>query len=69
MSSRSFNGQNLLMLIILYKKIFGKGYSENFSREIFVVDSVLKANPWTYKVKDVSGEIIFYEKQFLLSML
>ena len=49
------------MLIILYKKIFDKGYSENFSREIFIVDSVLKANPWICKVKDVSGERIFYE--------
>ena len=33
--------------ITKYKNIFSKGYSENWSREIFNIDSVLKANPWT----------------------
>ena len=34
--------------ITKYKNIFGKVYTENWSREIFVIDSVLKTNPWTY---------------------
>ena len=34
--------------IIKYKNIFSKGYTENLSKEIFVIDSVLKPNPWTY---------------------
>ena len=34
-----------------YKNIFSKGYTENWSREIFIIDSVLKTNPWTYKLK------------------
>ena len=37
-----------------------------------VVDSVLKTNPWTYKIKDLSREKIigsFYEKELLLSIL
>ena len=34
-----------------YKNIFSKGYTENWSREIFITDSVLKTNPWTYKLK------------------
>ena len=38
-----------------YKYIFSKGYTENWSREIFI-DSVLKTNPWTYKIKDLNGE-------------
>ena len=28
-----------------YKNIFSKGYTENWSREIFIINSVLKANP------------------------
>ena len=30
------------------KNTFSKGYAENQSREIFIVDSVLTTNPWTY---------------------
>ena len=29
--------------------IFGKGCTENWSKKIFVINSVLKANPWIYK--------------------
>ena len=46
----------------MYKGIFSKSYTENWSREIFIIDSVLKTNPWTYKLKDLNGEkIIFIE--------
>ena len=38
--------------ITKYKNFFSKGYTENWSREIFIIDSVLKTNPWTYKLKD-----------------
>ena len=38
--------------ITKYKDTFSKGYTEQWSREIFIIDSVLKTNPWTYKVKD-----------------
>ena len=30
-----------------------KGYAENWSREIFVIDSVFKTNLWTHKIKDL----------------
>ena len=33
--------------IINYKNIFSKGYTEKWSREIFIIDSVSKSNPWT----------------------
>ena len=55
-----------------YKNIFSKGYTENWSREIFIIDSVLKTNPWTYKIKDLNGEKVigsFYEKELLRSIL
>ena len=42
--------------ITKYKFISSKGYTENWSREMFVIDSVLKTNPWTYKLKDFNGE-------------
>ena len=51
-----------------------KCYTENWSREIFIIDSVLKTNPYplTYKIKDLNGEkiiISFYEKELSLSKL
>ena len=58
--------------ITKYKNIFSKGYTENWSREIFIIDSVLKTNPWTCKIKDLDGEKIigsFYVKELLLSKL
>ena len=47
-----------------YKNIFSKGYTENWSREIFITDSVLKINPWTYKIKDLNRQklIVFMKK-------
>ena len=44
------------MRIFKYNNIFSKGYTENWSRETFIVDSVLKTNPWTYKIKALNGE-------------
>ena len=37
--------------ITKYKNNFSKGYTENWSREIFIIDSVLKTNPWLIKFK------------------
>ena len=58
--------------ITKHKNIFSKGYTENCSREIFVINSVLKTNPWTYKIKHSSREKVirsFYEKKLLLIIL
>ena len=55
-----------------YKNIFSKGYNENWSREIFIINSVFKANLWTIKIKGLNGEKIiesFYESELLLSKL
>ena len=35
--------------ITKYNTIFIKDYTINWSREIFIIDSVLKTNSWTYK--------------------
>ena len=42
------------------KNIFSKSYSENWSREKFVINSVLKTNLWTCKIKDLNGETIIW---------
>ena len=49
-----------------YKNIFAKGYTPNWSKEVFVVNKVKNTVPWTYVVNDLNDEEIigkFYEKQ------
>jgi hypothetical protein len=56
-----------------------KGYTPNWSKEIFVVGDVVSSNPVTYYIKDLNGEYIvvpnqnkpagFYEQQLLKSQL
>ena len=49
-----------------YKKIFAKGYTPNWSEEVFVIKKVKNTVPWTYVIKDLNGEEItgtFYEKK------
>ncbi|GFY24472.1 putative uncharacterized transposon-derived protein F54H12.3 [Trichonephila clavipes] len=37
---------------------FEKGYTQNWTREIFTIHQILSRNPIVYRVKDLSGEII-----------
>ena len=49
-----------------YKNIFAKGYTPNWSEEIFVIKEIKITIPWTYIIKDPNGEEIigtFYEKE------
>ena len=55
-----------------YTNTFSKRYTENLSKEIFFIDSVLKTNIWTNKIKDLNEQTVmgnFYEKVLLLSNL
>ena len=48
-----------------YKNIFAKGYTQNWSQEVFVVSKIKNTVPWTYAISDLNGEPIagsFYEK-------
>ena len=48
------------------KNIFGKGYTPNWSEEVFVIKKVKNTVPWTYVINDLNGEEIigtFYEKK------
>ena len=50
------------------RKVFDKGYTPNWSEEIFVVDTIQYTDPITYKLKDLIGEDIqgsFYEQELL----
>ena len=50
-----------------YKRaVFNKGYTPNWTEEIFVVNKVLNTKPITYKIVDLMGEEVkgsFYEKE------
>ena len=49
-----------------YKNIFGKGYTPNWSEEVFVASKIKNTVPWTYYINDLKGEEIigtFYEKE------
>ena len=48
-----------------YKNIFAKGYTPNWSEEIFVIKKIKNTVPWTYVISDLNGEKIIgaiYEK-------
>ena len=49
-----------------YKNIFAKGYTPNWSEEVFVVSKIKNTVPWTYVINDLNGEEIigtFDEKE------
>ena len=46
--------------ITKYKNIFSKGYNENWSRETFIIDSILKSNPRAYKLKLLNYYYYYY---------
>ena len=49
-----------------YKNIFAKGYTPNWSEEVFVIKKVKNTVPWAYVIKDLNDEEIigtFYEKE------
>ena len=55
-----------------YKNIFAKGYTPNWSKEIFIVDKINDTVPYTYNLKDLNDEEIigsFYDKELQKSIL
>jgi hypothetical protein len=53
------------------KTIFEKGYLPNWSEELFIIDSVQKTIPVTYKLKDTLGELLegsFYQQELQKSI-
>lgn len=51
-----------------YKNVFAKGYTPNWTTEIFVIDKILPTNPTTYVLKDlqncdIKGRFYYHELQ------
>ena len=49
-----------------YKSIFAKGYTPNWSEEVFVIKEIKNTVPYTYSSNDLNGKQIieiFYEKE------
>ena len=49
-----------------YKNIFAKGYTPNWSEEVFIINKIKNTVLWTYAISDLNGEEItggFYEKR------
>ena len=47
-------------------KNFAKGYTPNWSEEVFVINEIKNTVPWTYSISDLNGEEItgsFFEKE------
>ena len=52
------------------KKKFEKGYTANWTEEVFIVQKVQSTIPYTYKLKDTKNEIVkgtFYEPELQLA--
>ena len=52
------------------KNIFAKGYTPNWTEEVFEIDQILPTNPITYKLRDLMEEEIqgsWYEEQLQLT--
>ena len=50
-----------LVIISKYENIFAKGYTPNWSKDIFVIKKVKTTVPWTYFINEITGT--FYEKE------
>ena len=49
-----------------FKNIFAKGYTPNWSKEIFIVDKINDKVPYTYNLKDLNDEELidsFYDQE------
>ena len=48
------------------KNIFAKGYTPNWSKEIFIINKINYTVPYTYNLKDLNDEEIvgsFYDRE------
>ena len=71
-SSKEINDKNWkfkmgdTVRISKYKNTLAKGYTPNWSEEVFVIKKVKNTVPWTYVINDLNGEEIagtFYKNE------
>ena len=41
-----------------YKNVFAKGYTPNWSDEVFIISKIKNTVPWTYVINDLNGKKI-----------
>ena len=48
-----------------FKTVFAKGYTPDWSEEIFIDKTIKNTVPWTHVISDLNGELVgsFYEKE------
>ena len=49
-----------------YKNIFAKGYTKNWSKEVFIISKIKNTVPWRYVISDLNSQLIarsFYDKK------
>ena len=70
--SEEFNKKNPKFKVVdyvrisRYKNVFAKGYTPNWSEEIFIVKKIKNTVPWTDVINDLNGEEVvgsFHEKE------
>ena len=44
-----------LVRISKYEKIFAKGYTQNWSEDVFVFSKIKDTVPWTYVISDLNS--------------
>ena len=45
------------------RKTFDKGYTPNWTEEVFTIDKIQMTHPITYKVRDGNGPFLFYDNK------
>ena len=67
-SKPKFNIDDKVRISKYKRSGFDKGYTPNWTDEVFVIDNIQYTNPITYKIKGLRGEDIqgsFYEPEIL----
>ncbi|XP_068756293.1 uncharacterized protein [Montipora capricornis] len=65
-SKLKFKGGEKVRISKYKQNVFDKGYTPNWTEELFIIDKIQNTNPITYKLKDLRGEDIqgsFYEPE------
>ena len=47
-----------IVRISKYKNVFAKGYTPNWSEDVFMIKNFKNSVPWIYVINDVNGEEI-----------
>ena len=47
------------------RRVFDKGYTPNWTEEVFVIDEILPSKPVTYKIVDLMREVIYRPRALL----